>query len=797
MVEGVVETGLSEVPALNILLPLPLPPLTFLPPLAAGATYSRTGVGAAAWRGPVVGRRVAVPWQGGVRTGVVVELTEVNASRATGLKHALNPLGESAWLSEAALKAIMRLAAATGAPPGTVLATLNPPGFNTELTHELSLLDGAEEALARAGFVEQGGEGSSPKQAGSAWFGAPRLPVQAAEFLRAHGLIDERAKEHTKTRPVLVPRRAPDEALMGEQRRAQRRALELLVELGEVESAAELARRAGVSSSSARRLVSRGYAAYEQRPEPPPEPLAPLTPRPETGWSERLSGAPTPHPALDRSLSLITGGRRLERLALLVPTIRRELNAGRSVLLIAPEQADADRSAAFLSAELRVDYLTGEATDAQRLSLWRTASEGPRLIVGTYLALLAPVANLGRVILLEAGSSAYKLRSGARLVVARAARYLAEEASAPLTLTDPILSAELDPLVEEEARITLPPAPLRLHVANLNEGGNWPLHADLIMTLKQVAERERQAVLLAPRRGYSGAFGCTRCGWQAPCPNCDLPLRHHRHGVTLRCHQCGHGESAPPRCKECGGSEMEALSGAGTEWVSSRLNDLLPGMPVYRYDRDQRDDLTPLFGGLPGVVVGTLAVLSLPPLPELSLIGVTHFDTHLAAADFRAEDEAARMILRLTELSGRRRPLVVVQTHSPSHPLLEALTAAEPAPLLEEQLRAQLGRRRAFGYPPYAVLAKLQFTARDRASAQSAAQSAADALLTHGAANEEVIGPASAPVERVGGRYVFHLLLRATTDGRLMELLGQLPRSYPRTRLIVDVDPHAVGALLE
>src|SRR5690606_13246973 len=148
--------------------------------------------------------------------------------------------------------------------------------------------------------------------------------------------------------------------------------------------------------------------------------------------------------------------------------------------------------------------------------------------------------------------------------------------------------------------------------------------------------RSRQAVLVVPRRGFSGAFGCTACGWQAPCPNCDLTLRFHREETRLRCHQCGHDEAPPQTCPSCGADDLGPLRGAGTQWVISRLETLLTGTPLYRFDRDRRDDVTPLQTGSHGVVVGTTAALRLSPLPNLSLVAITLFDAHVALADYRA-----------------------------------------------------------------------------------------------------------------------------------------------------------------
>lgn len=760
--------------ALDVLLPLPLPAYSYLPPLQGGDV--------------VPGQRVVVPWQGGLRVGVVLTERNVDPGRGLELRHVLHGFGTGQWLDHGAVGALQRIARAAGVPVGSVLATLNPPGFQPDLLHEVNLHEAAAGVLTDHGLAEA----TLPL---GTWVDASRLPSKALEFLREQGLADERGTERPRLQRMLVPVRPPDEGLTGARQAPQLRALEMLWAVSACQSAAQLARDADVPESSVRSLITKGYAGYDDLPAPdPPLPAPPLT-------NERLApvGAElTGHTAGPREDDALVGGTRLERLGALLPMLRAELEQGNSVLVIAPEQAQAASSAALLANELPVSYLTGDATDDQRVRLWsELPSSGPQVLVGTYLALLAPLPSLGRVVVLDAGSSAYKLQHGARLLLPKAARLLAQSQGVPLTLVDLAPTPDLAATVPATRIARLPLPRMRLHVADLNQGGNWPVHPDLLRTLKQVADRRRQAVILAPRRGFSGAFGCLTCGWQAPCPNCDLTLRFHRQEGRLLCHQCGHEERPARVCPDCGGTDLGALRGAGTQWIAAQLAKIVEGLPVYRYDKDQRDDLSALYAGEPGVVVGTLAVLGLQPLPELSLVGIAHFDTHLAAADFRAEEETTRTLLRLVELSGPRRPLVVVQTHAPEHELLAALGSAEPEAALEALLGRQLERRKRFGYPPFSILAKLQFTARDRGSALAAAQRGADSLITAGALEGEVLGPASAPVERLRARYVFHVLLRAADDARLETLLGALPRSYPGARLVVDVDPQDVGALLD
>ena len=797
----------SRVPvAIDVLFPLPIGALTYLPPLTTvtGAVDSSTDD--AVPHEARIGTRVVVPWQSSVKVGVVQRVRTVDAGRGLELRHALQYLDERPWIGVATFRGIESIARGVGAPPGQVIATLGLPGLALDLDHEVRLSGGvhAGHGAAQAGNAAANPDAEAAQELlqfvpdgarGGAWVSAAEVEGKALELLRRQGLLDERVSVRGRTRRVLLPVREPDDDLEGPRRINQRLALERLFELEEIDSAAALAREVDVPQSAVSAIITKGYAAYAEVPAEPPA----LAPPPQVDDATR---AALPSPPFELAVpagdGTVVGGSRLQRLMLLAERLRLDLDAGESVMVLAPEVALASEAAALLGTRLPVRLLTGDADEEQRVSLWQELpDEPPTVLVGTYPVLLAPLPNLGRVAVLEATNGAYKLRSGARLAVLKAAARLAGAVGARLTLTDVFATPELLAAVPQAERLSLPLPRLRLHVADLTNSPNWPLHPDLQLTLKQVAQRSRQAVVVVPRRGFSGAFGCTSCGWQAPCPNCDLTLRFHREETRLRCHQCGHHEAPPATCPSCGSTDLGPLRGAGTQWVLSQLGMLVPDAPLYRYDRDRRDDIAPLLEGEPGIVVGTTAALRLPPLPNLSLVAITLFDAHVALSDYRAEEDAMRMLLQVPELAGGQRPLVVVQTHAPGSETLRALGAAEPDTAVEALLGRRLERRKRFGYPPFSTLAKVQLTSRDRAAAIVAADTAADSLRVAGALDSELLGPEAAPVERLKGRYTYQLLLKVDDEERLASLLTALPKRLPGARLALDVDPSDVGELLE
>ncbi len=738
-----------------MLLPLPLPPFSFLPP--HGLTLPSA---------PEPGCRVVVPWQSGVRVGVLVGFETLRGGAGLELREAVGALDGRPFVSAAALEVLERVAAYTCAPPGTVLSNLLPTGLNVPLVHQVRALGviGGEPVL-------------------DTWQDAAEVPLRRLELYRRQGLLDERAFVPEGSVSRLLPLREGDAGLDGAPRANQRRALAHLWALGAGESAAALARAADVPENAVRALVKKGYAGYRDVPAPP----TPLT------VVEPQSGVPgaTLHPAPHHAgpLLSVSGGTRAARVLSLLPLIQADLASGKSVLVLAPEQSYVQQAASLLAAYVQTHVFSGDTADAERLRLWeRAVEDDPFVLVGSYLALLAPL-KLGRVVVLEEGSGAYKLTAGCRIFVPTAARFLAEAAGVPLLLADALTTPETRFLVA--ARVTLPTPVPRAHIVDLRAGG-WPLSADLVRVLKQVEARGRQAVLLAPRRGFSAALACTDCEHVIGCPNCDLPLRYHRERYLLRCHQCGHQARAPDHCPACASPSLSPTRAAGTQWIAAEVARVVPSLNVKRFDRDKREDLSALIKGEAGVVVATTACLRHPPLPNVALVAVTLLDAFLSLGDFRAEEEAYRLLLNLAELSPGRRPLTLIQTFTPESPLLQAyLTGGSDAFVSD-----LLGRRERFLYPPFASLAKVQLSAREAATAERAATWMAGALRTAGAAADELLGPSAAPVARIKGQYSYQLFLR-TDKAVLPERLAPALNYRGAARLRIDIDPRDVSGFLE
>ena len=703
--------------------------------------------------------------------GIVLRIEEIPASKALEYKEIISTFDSEAFILPGHLEFVERLAKESVAPPGQILAALLPTGLNEALIHEIKAIAGATIDLSS-----------------EHWSDLATLSPAQLDLYRRQGLVRERVRVEVPQIRVLVPLKRPDESLIDKKSKEnQLRALEWLWEVEQLESAAELARQAEVPESSVRTLVKKGYAGYEEVPAPPPA----LPNYPQKALAQVTIYAQQKHQA-------ITGGFRAQRLAALVPLLQETLQKHKSVLLLVPEQVLLEETAAYLQSSLPVQVLSGDLKDRQRKRFWEELAQNePLVLVGSYLALLAPLQSLGRIVVLEEGSSSYKLQSGPRLFIPSAARLLAETLDLPFIVTDSLLTPETLKKTPKEMRLELPFPERRLHIADLSTQQNWPLSAELIQVLKQVKERKRQAILLAPRRGFSAALGCTDCGWLADCPNCDLSLRYHQEQRKLWCHQCGFTTTVPLECPDCQNPDLGALRGAGTQWIAREVKKHLKDFPIYRFDADERDDLSPLLEGEAGVVVATTAILRHPPLKNLSLLGLTLFDTLLGVSDFRAEEETLRLWFQLAELSPQKRPLNVIQTFQAQHPLFDFIKAKESDKAAQLFLEGVLERRKRFNYPPFAEVAKVQVSAKHEMTAQREAKWLADALGLHIKSKGDVVGPSAAPVTKLKGLYSYQLFVR-DLEGEGFDTLLQPVEAYRgKARVRVDVDPRDIGRFLE
>jgi len=489
--------------------------------------------------------------------------------------------------------------------------------------------------------------------------------------------------------------------------------------------------------------------------------------------------------------------------------IARVLEKGGQALVLVPEisltpQLEGRFREAFPEAQLALMHSGLE--DVARTTAWLQAARGDAgIILGTRLAVLAPLPKLALIVVDEEHDSSFKQQEGLRYSARDAAVYRAKLAGCPVVLgsATPSLESwynfrqgryeriELAQRASPGARLpAVRTVDLRAHPA---EHG---FCAPLLEAISQRLARREQSLVFINRRGYAPVLTCEACGWYAGCARCTGRLVLHAPDRRLHCHHCGGQQPIPRACPTCGNVDLKAM-GRGTQRVEETLAARFPEARIVRIDRDsarRRAELTRTLAeirrGVGDILVGTQILAKGHDFPNLTFVGVLNADTALLSTDYRAAERLYAVLSQVAGRAGRREQPgeVLVQTRYPDHPLFAALARHDFSGFAESQLT----ERHNAGFPPHVFEAVLRAEAPQLASAITflrearALQQAPDAV--------RVFDPVPHVLTRRSGferaQLVMQSASRSALQAHLAALGAQLYETAPRgIRWHLDVDP--------
>jgi primosomal protein N' (replication factor Y) len=607
----------------------------------------------------------------------------------------------------------------------------------------------------------------------------------------------------------------------------QRQVLAHLASTKEAVAQKDLLAAVGCSASVLSALERRGLIERQRLSRPAAMAAGSGTARPAVGSQQ---SPPCLSPAQAEAVAIISAATGLAEFLLwgvtgsgktevYLQAAARQLQAGRSVLLLAPEigliPQLLDRCRRRFGIQV-LEYHSGMG-ERERVAVWRACLEAagrkPLLVVGTRSAVFLPLGALGLIVLDEEHDGSYKQESPMPCYHARdVARLRARRSGARLVLGSATPSLEtwwdshkpqaqcrLLRLPERIQGRQLPPVHVVDMRAELAEGNRRLISFPLSESLGRLAGRGEQAVVLVPRRGYHTFLSCRSCGEAVLCPHCDVALTVHRRRdghEWLRCHWCNHRQERTDSCGHCGSTAFKPF-GAGTQRVMEQLASELPDLRLLRFDHDttrgrdgHRRLLERFAAGEADVLVGTQMLAKGMDLPQVTLAVVLAADGLLHRPDLRASEQCLQLLLQLAGRAGRgERPgQVLVQTYNPDHPVIRHLVDGR----YERFLAEELALRQTGGQIPFARACLLRLAGVSAATTATTATALVEMIRPR--LEQEgwlAIGPAPAPVARVAGRSRWQVLLHGPPGSPLplppeQDLRALLP---PKVSLAIDPDP--------
>lgn len=501
----------------------------------------------------------------------------------------------------------------------------------------------------------------------------------------------------------------------------------------------------------------------------------------------------------------VTGSGKTE---VYLRTIDAVLKKGRQALLLVPEisltpQLEATVRGRF--PDTKIVSLHSGLNDTERLNHWIAAQSGAaRIVLGTRLAVFAPLPELGLIVVDEEHDASFKQNEGFRYSARDLAVVRARQRGVPIVLgsATPALETYHNAVGKRYALVRLPTrvnnTPPRIVCINtrdvrLDNGFAPPL----LTALRERLARREQSLVFINRRGYSPVLMCHDCGWLSGCHRCSAKLVLHAHDRRLHCHHCGYQSKVPMACPDCGNADLSPL-GQGTQRIEATLAERFPQARILRIDRDS----TRARGAWSGmrdriearevdILVGTQILAKGHDFANLSLVCVVNADNLLYSTDFRAPE---RLYALLTQVAGRAgrgvtQGDVLIQTEFPTHPLYAALRDQDTARFADDLLK----ERRSAGFPPfqYQALLRAEAPQLDTAiqwltRAAERAREIDDAVM--------VYDPVPAGMMRLAGRERAQLLVQSSSRNRLQRFLAAWrdalsEKKASAARWSIDVDP--------
>ena len=555
-----------------------------------------------------------------------------------------------------------------------------------------------------------------------------------------------------------------------------------------------------------RALVRDGLAAPAAVPDPAPRFVEEhaLTPAQAAAVGGITAAAPGYQAFL---LAGVTGSGKTE---VYLHCIARALANHRQALVLVPEinltpQMRDEFARRFPG--VRVVTLTSAVAANERAEAWLAAQSGAaQIVLGTRLAVFAPLPALGLVVVDEEQDSSFKQQEGVRYSGRDLAVYRAHAAGVPVVLGSATPSLESWTharsgryrLLELKARAR---PGSRLPDVRLVDSRVDPavegLSAALTDALAARLARHEQSLVFLNRRGYAPVLACAACGWIGGCTRCAAHLVLHTADRRLRCHHCGLEAAIPRHCPVCGNVDL-APFGRGTQRIEETLAARFPAARVLRIDSDStrakgRWDAMrgAVHRGDADILVGTQILAKGHDFPRVTLVGVLNADAALAAADYRAPERLFAQLYQVAGRAGRAAAPgeVLVQTRYPDHPLYQALVRHEFAPFAE----ALAAERRQAGFPPFVHEAVLRADSARLRDALGFLERAVAAAPTE-RDDLTVFDPVPMSLARLAGRERAQVLVQSPSRRALQGFLAAWSQALyamrtGEVRWHLDVDP--------
>ena len=432
-----------------------------------------------------------------------------------------------------------------------------------------------------------------------------------------------------------------------------------------------------------------------------------------------------------------------------------------------------------------VAIIHSKLTRKKRLTeINKIESNQARILLGTRSAIFSNISNLGLIIVDEEHDDSYKLDNYNKYDVREVSRFIIErtpDAKLVLGSATPSIETfykakngiyELHVIEERPNKVKMP----RIMVTDMREelksGNKTAFSLDLMASMKESLNKDKQILLFLNRRGYSTFVTCRSCGYTSKCHRCDVSLVYHKKNNLLKCHYCGHMEKTPSACPNCGSRDIRQF-GMGTEKLEEETKSLFPDFQIMRIDSDTtsraetyRENVEKILKKEVSIIIGTQMISKGFDFPEIDLVGIIASDLSLNVPEYDAAEKTFQLIMQVSGRSGRNdeQGNVIIQTYNPEHYSIRHAKNNDYNGFYEDELKI----RKIFSYPPFKRQYIITILNRDLNDGINISKKLFDALLEEisnkkiGKYVDIISHRDRMSISRLNNRYHINILLNST-----------------------------------
>lgn len=632
-----------------------------------------------------------------------------------------------------------------------------------------------------------------------------------------------RSQAGTRQRKYFSPDpSAADEKLIEGLPKKQRAVLRSLIKACRPLTATELMVESSCTQDPIKRLEAKGLLRSELRREMSSG--SPMRWQLSDGEAEKKLKLTTDQAhALERIVSAIDTGKSQAlvlhgvtgsgKTEVYIRAIEHLIRFGRGAIVLVPEISLTPQTRGRFERRFRsVAVLHSQMTPAERHFQWQRIRSGEvQVVVGPRSAVFAPFPRLGLIIIDEEHDASFKQDTQPRYHARKVAFARAASLGIPLVLgsATPSLEswhatttnhAELVSLPKRVNDLPMPDVQL-VDLRMRSDRTSGAISRPLMNAVKETLRERGQVMLLLNRRGFATTIQCPSCGHVVACPDCDMPLTHHRDGGKAICHYCDYTIATPPWCPACRFDGIR-YGGLGTQRLEVEVKNRFPEAHVARMDSDtmrrpgsHQRVLSAFRKGDVDILLGTQMIAKGLDFPNVLLVGVINADSALHFPDFRAAERTFQLVTQVAGRTGRgeRGGRVIVQTFSPEHPAIQAASRHD----YEKFAHDEMNHRRKFNYPPLGSVGRIII----RGSNEDETEAVSETILgrLEAARNTlgyevRILGPAPPPISRLRGKYRFHILLQSVDPNHLGQVIRRATDNYKvpdkcDAQYVIDIDP--------